>query len=58
MEEQKIYKKPPIGIVPRRIHDDERKIAIFEAMKRYSLSDVVIPTEWIDELMELCMKRF
>lgn len=56
MEEKKTCKKPPIGIVPRRIHDDERKIAIFEAMKRYSLNDVAIPTEWIDELMELCMK--
>jgi len=46
--------KPPIGLVPRGIHEDqvsiERIYSITKAMKRYSDEGLPIPKEWIDEL--------
>lgn len=53
---KKLENKPPLGIVPKRIHDDERKLAIFEAMERYVSNEFIIPIEWIKELKELCLQ--
>ena len=45
--------KPPIGIKPRYIHDEERKQEIMDAMVRYSNAFKPIPVEWLDELKDL-----
>ena len=45
--------KPPIGIKPRYIHDEERKQEIMDAMVRYSNAFKPIPVEWLDELRDL-----
>ena len=47
------YKKPPIGIKPKFIHDSERMEEIMEAMERYSKAEMPIPLEWIVELRQL-----
>lgn len=43
-------KKPPLGLMPREIHDMNRGLEILDAMKRYIESDKTIPKEWFEEL--------
>ena len=45
--------KPPIGLKPRSIHEEERKQEILEAMQRFNEAGERIPQDWIDELTEL-----
>ena len=47
------YKKPPIGITPRWLLDEEREIEIKEAINRYNEAEYPIPYEWIEELIEI-----
>ena len=47
------YKKPPLGITPKNIHDLMRVEEIITAMKRYSNEEIPIPIEWITELHDL-----
>ncbi len=42
--------KPPLGIVPKFIHDRQRASQILEAMNRYIKEGFAIPSEWVDEL--------
>lgn len=46
-------KKPPIGITPRWLLDEEREKEIFDAIKRYQDADYSVPIEWIVELNEI-----
>ena len=56
-----IYKKdedipkirPPIGLRPRCIYNEERIEEIKDAMKRYIDAGIEAPKEWWDELMDL-----
>jgi len=48
-----IPKKPPIGIKPRYIHNEERRIEIESAIQRYYNADLLVPKEWYEELNEL-----
>ena len=50
---QKTYPKPPLGLVPKFIHDKQRVIEILDAMERYSYQRFPIPIEWIEELRGL-----
>ena len=45
--------KPPIGITPRWLLDEERATEIEEAIVRYNKADYSIPIEWIQELNEV-----
>ncbi len=45
--------KPPIGLIPRSIHDQKRALEILEAMQRYVRSHKAVPKEWIEELSQL-----
>jgi len=42
--------KLPLGLRPRRIHDEERVLAIIEAMRRYVSVGRTVPSEWVVEL--------
>ena len=46
-------KKPPLGLMPRWLHNKRRKREIVEAMLRYIDAGVAIPNEWIQELQDL-----
>lgn len=46
-------KKPPLGITPRFILDEERREEILLAMNRYIYENKRIPSEWLDELNEI-----
>ena len=51
------YKKPPIGLMPRDIHDRNTKIERFNqvcgAITRYYQEGLKIPIDWIEEYNEL-----
>ena len=42
--------KPPIGIMPCKLHRQERMEIIIDAMQRYTKANIQIPKEWIEEL--------
>ena len=45
--------KPPIGVVPRNIHNIDRARDILDAMSAYVLVEKTIPQIWFEELNEL-----
>lgn len=49
-------RKPPLGLKPRNIFEEERIHEIFQAMMRYRQSHQEIPEEWIEEFNDL-MRR-
>lgn len=53
---QKTVSKPPLGLMPKFIHDKKRIIEILDAMERYSYQRFPIPIEWIEELRELIIE--
>jgi len=50
-------KKIPIGIMPKRFHDDKRFIDLCDAIRRYYDSETPIPAEWIEEWNEHVRRR-
>ena len=46
-------KKPPLGLTPRWLLDEEREREIYAAIDRYNEADYPIPIEWIQELTEI-----
>ena len=47
-------KKPPLGVMPRRIHDEKRRQELAGAIIRYMMDgEMVVPTEWVEEYNEL-----
>lgn len=46
-------KKPPIGLRPRWIAEEERLKEIAAACRRYHKDEVPIPQHWIYEMVEL-----
>jgi len=47
------FKKPPLGLRPRKISDQARIVEICAAISRYAKSGLDIPTTWIDELNDI-----
>ena len=50
--------KPPIGITPRWLLDEEREIEIQRAITRYTDAGYPIPIEWYEELNEIVERLF
>ena len=48
--------KPPIGIKPKYIHDSERFGEVLRGVERYRSAGKKIPSEWIDELINLLLE--
>lgn len=44
---------PPLGLMPRSIHNQHRAQEIVAAMDRYIDASKKIPRAWIEELMEI-----
>lgn len=49
-------KKPPIGLMPKYLHDEKRFIDVCAAICRYYDEGCQIPIEWIEEYNELILK--
>lgn len=45
--------KPPIGIKPREIHNQERALELSAAVHRYIAANKMVPREWLLELSDL-----
>jgi hypothetical protein len=45
--------RPPIGLMPKAIHDTKRALSILEAMDRYATAAKPVPIEWVQELATL-----
>ena len=50
-------KKPPLGLKPRKIVDEERFFEVCGAISRYYDEELVMPIEWIEEYNELVKVR-
>lgn len=47
------YKKPPLGIMPKRFHDEQRLESLKGAIERYVGEKCQVPLEWIVEYNQL-----
>lgn len=45
-----LKKRPPIGLMPRWVHMQKRRLDIIQAMNRYTSANKEIPIEWQEEL--------
>jgi hypothetical protein len=43
------HTKPPLGLKPKKIHDQQRLLEIIDAMSRYASTGDAIPAEWFAE---------
>lgn len=50
--------KPPIGIIPKKIHNLHRMLDLIEAMDNFVTYNKKIKPEWIDELTKLNERTF
>lgn len=50
---QATLEKPPLGITPRHIHQQQRMDDIYDACTRFYEAGREIPQEWIEEYVEL-----
>jgi hypothetical protein len=48
-----LVEKPPLGLMPKNIHNQRRILDILSAIERYVKADMPIMPEWLDELAEL-----
>lgn len=48
---------PPLGIVPRWLHEENRAKALGAAFGRYSAKNMQIPVEWVHEYNELMSRK-
>jgi len=46
-------RKPPLGLMPRRIHEEQRISDIAGAINRYLQAGRAVPMEWIEEYNQL-----
>lgn len=49
--------KPPLGLMPKDIHDMQRRADIIAAVVRYANAGMKIPMEWIEEYNALVRSR-
>ena len=52
-EQPEPTQKPPLGLIPRWLIDEQRKADIDAAIDRYKAAGVAIPREWISEYREI-----
>ena len=55
MKEQgdKKLAKPPIGLIPKWVHDMDRLEEVRAAINRYFIAELEIPVEWVEEYNNL-----
>lgn len=49
-------RKPPIGLIPKYMWEEQRFNDVCQAILRYSKEGFHIPIEWIEEYNELVLK--
>jgi hypothetical protein len=51
--EDRVAEAPPLGLVPKKFHQEARLLELLRAMERYLEAGLDIPTEWVDEFHSL-----
>lgn len=47
------FRQPPVGIMPRKFHDERRMIALMDAVKRYAEAGFEPLPIWFEEIHEI-----
>jgi hypothetical protein len=42
-------KRPPLGVIPKWLHDEVRVKQLSIAIRRYALAGEIIPMQWVSE---------
>lgn len=45
--------KPPISLMPKRLHDEKRHVKVVDAIFRYLKAGMKVPIEWVQEYNDL-----
>jgi hypothetical protein len=48
--------RPPLGLKPRFIHDEQRHCDVVLAIQRYRDAGLDVPVEWYEEMHELSVR--
>lgn len=48
----KDLKKPPLGIMSKRMHDKFRTLEVLDAIRRYTEAGLMYPQEWLTEVID------
>jgi hypothetical protein len=48
--EEPKYQKPPLGIIPKKLHDERRYSDLCNAILRYNTVNKPVPIEWEEEI--------
>ncbi len=48
--------KPPLGLKPKKINEEQRYVEVQTAIDRYCIDGLKIPVEWVEEYNELLDK--
>lgn len=49
---------PPLGIMPRKLWDEQRMTDICDAIDRFMDAGEPVPNEWYSELMDLVKRNW
>ena len=49
--------KPPLGVMPRHIHDEMRRKDLAGAIVRYIEAELSVPIEWVKEYNEINKRK-
>lgn len=55
---RRITPKPPLGLKPRKLHDEDRLNEVRSAIRRYVVARLDVPAEWLTEYFELTNTEF
>lgn len=47
--------KPPLGVLPKFLWDEQRMVDLTEAINRFMDANEPVPSEWVQELAEITM---
>ena len=50
--------KPPLGIIPKNLHEEKRLDKLRRAIQRYFDAELKLPVEWVMEYNELTDKVY
>ena len=45
--------EPPVGVMPRNIWEEKRRLELYNAIARYLIDGYSIPVEWVEEYNEI-----
>ncbi len=48
-----LSQKPPLGVKPQKLHDDQRREDLGSSINRRIAAEIEIPIEWVDEYNEI-----